>query len=90
MASDYLHKHESDECFRGNLSDFKVGLHVFNPVFDSEVGTAIEVFDLALHTPSGTALCCLEGQTIDQNLPLRLLSMSLSRFFLPGSSSGRA
>ena len=61
MARNYLHQHETDECFSGNLPDCKVSLHLVNLVFDGEVGIALEALDLALHTPSGTALGCIEG-----------------------------
>ena len=47
------------------MSDCKIGFHLINPVFNGEVGTALEAFDLALHTFSGTALGCLEGRNID-------------------------
>ena len=55
------------------MFDCKVGLHLTNLVFDSEVGTALDAFDLALHTPSGTVLGCLEGRTINQEFACTLV-----------------
>ena len=46
---------------------------MINPAFDGEVGTALEALYFALNTPSGTALGCLEGRTIDQEFAFTLV-----------------
>ena len=68
----------------GHLSDCKIGLHLIDPVFDNEVRAALEAFDLALHTPSGTALGRLEGYTIDQELVFALEVDLIVAFLLIG------
>ena len=56
----------------GDLFDCKVSFHFVYPVFDGEVRASLEEFELALHTPSGTALGRFEGCAIDQEFALAL------------------
>ena len=59
-------QHKSNKGFGGNLSDFKVGLHLVDLVLNCLFSTFFEMFYLAPHVTLRSALGRLESYVIDE------------------------